>query len=125
MQPPGIAIFTRPNFASRGPATRIEALIFLTSSYGASRHFILEGSISTIFFCLLTLTLAPSILRTSTIVITSSIMGTLVSVVLVSASIDAARSFSAEFFAPSTVTLPESVFPPFMINLAIKNTLIY
>jgi len=39
---------------------------------------------------------------------------------LLSASIDAAINFNAEFLAPLILTFPDRVFPPFIINFSIN-----
>jgi len=115
LHPPGIATFTSPNLERRGPATRIEARIFLTSSYGASKLFMLSGFISMLLPVLSRLTRAPRSSRTSAIVRTSSIIGTFFNIVFPFDIIEAAIIFNAEFFAPLTLTFPESLFPPLII----------
>ena len=116
-QPPGSDIFTWPHLASSGPATRKDARILLTSSYGAvvlrselqlitSRVLSSENSVE-----------APSESTSSHIIFTSFRYGTSSMTHLPSASRDAAIIGSTEFFAPLMRTLPFSGLAPSIISL--------
>ena len=105
--PPGIEIFVLLNLASNGPITKKEALIFLTSSYGAVSVFSLYS------------TSAPTCLNKSDITWTSLKFGTPFNVDFPFANKVAAIIGKTAFFAPSILTLPLSGLLFFTIILAI------
>ena len=110
LHPPGIATRARPNRASSGPSTRIDARIRLTSSYGVSTD---RTSVASTETAPSTHSVrAPRWSSTSVIVRQSWMRGTLSITLRPSARSEAAISFSAEFFAPATRTVPESGCPP-------------
>ena len=115
--PPGIEIFVLLNLASNGPITKKEALIFLTSSYGASQVFILLASTVSVFS--LYSTSAPTCLNKSDITWTSLKFGTPFNVDFPFANKVAAIIGKTAFFAPSILTLPLSGLLFFTIILAI------
>ena len=103
--PPGSATLAFPYLASRGPNTTMEALIFSTSSYGASAVRFPGFVISSEFVSTL-LTVIPSETNNSDIKRTSVISGTLVRKKVPSANEQAAITLSAEFLAPFISTSP-------------------
>ena len=94
------------NLASNGPITKKDALIFLTSSYGASHVVILVAS--TVKVLLLYSTSAPKCLNKSDITCTSFKFGTPFNVDFPFANNVAAIIGNTAFFAPSILTLPLS-----------------
>ncbi len=110
-QPPGSDTSARPNLASRGPSTRIDARIVLTSWYGAEYSLIVEASTSMRIFSS-TVTDTPMRPRSSIIVVTSCRCGTLETMTGPSASRQPARIGRVAFFAPEMRTSPSSGMPP-------------
>ena len=107
--PPGSGTRTEPQRASRRPRTTTEARIRSNSSKGPEGTSSPSGGVVTLTSPLSRRsTRAPMARRTSAMVSTSEMRGTLESTVQPSASREAAISLSAEFFAPPALTVPWS-----------------
>ena len=111
LSPPGSATRARPQRATSGPSTLIEARSRRTRSYGASWPTSSGTSMTTVplpWAACSTSTEQPSSSSSRAITCTSRMSGTLLSSVRPLASSDAAISFSALFLAPPTWAVPRS-----------------
>ena len=112
--PPGSATLAWPQREVSGPSTHTEARNWRTASKSAldcgCAGVVIRTSEPSIS------TSQPNPSRTFFMRGTSRISGQLVSVVVPSASKDAAMSFKTLFFAPSTLTVPSKRAPPETIN---------
>src|SRR5450830_932579 len=108
-QPPGSDTFASPKRASRGPSTRIDARIVLTSSYGASSLLMAEPFMTTLSpFC----SMARPVWRSSfSIVATSCRFGTF----------DSSRSPAVS--RPAHKIGSAAFLPPVMSSLSIEASL--
>ena len=120
--PPGIDIFVWLNLASNGPITKNDALIFLTSSYGASQ--VVKLLASTVNVLSLYSTSAPRCLIKSEITCTSVKSGTSCKTDFPFTNNVAAIIGNTAFFAPSILTFPLSGLLFFTIILAINMSLL-
>src|ERR1700738_1199516 len=116
-QPPGSDTSARPNRATSGPSTRIAAPMVFTSSYGAKPSRTVDPSTS-MRMRSSTVTVAPILPSSSTVVVTSFRCGTFATTTGSSASSAAARIGSGAFLAPEMRTSPSRGTPPWICSLS-------
>src|SRR5690242_2516430 len=119
-QPPGSETRARPERATSGPRTRLEARMVLTSSYGASGQTMFSVRSRTVSSS--TSTLVPISTRSRSMVRMSRTRGTRCSVTGSAVSSVAANAGSAEFFEPLVGISPRSAAPPVMTNLSMVSS---
>ena len=95
-------------FARSGPITKMDARIFLTSSWGTSDMLPLPGCTTIVWFCQSSVTVAPSDLRISHMTSTSRRWGTSLISHTPSDRIVAAIMGKTAFLLPEMVTSPRS-----------------
>ena len=121
--PPGSETFALPNFASKGPRTKIPALIVFTKLYEAIFLCCLE--LSMINFCLSNFIFDPNDCSKLIIVSISLTFGKLFKKILSLASKVAAKIGKEAFFEPDIFICPLSLLAPktssfCMIKLLVK-----
>ena len=106
-----------PNFASKGPKTKIPALIVFTKLYDAKFFCCFELSI--IVWPLLVFIFAPNDCKRESIVLISRTLGKFLSIILLLDSNVAARIGSEAFLDPEILICPLSLFAPKTSNFCI------
>ena len=117
--PPGNDVIAFLYFASKGPKTKMPALIVLTKEYETNVFIFFDLIIFTEEFFLLYITLKPKDFKRLSIVSISFTFGKFLIITGVSNNKVDAKIGNAEFLLPDIFTLPLNLEGPLIKNLSI------